>query len=91
MTFHSAGSATPRIFSASHGSAPSACACGNGASVTAGMLLRFTDPTRDTSVTANVALSSGSSQHGNAFLAEIGWKCVSAYVPFAPSRSQEER
>ena len=71
MTFHSAGSAKLFVFSASHGSA-SDLASGSGASDTAGMLLRFTDPTRDTSVTANVALSSGSSQHGNALRAAVG-------------------
>ena len=38
------------------------------------MLDRLTVPARDTSVTANVALSAGSSQQGSAPRAEVGWQ-----------------
>lgn len=77
VTFHWLASGNDVIFFASHESL-SALSGVYTSSEMAGMLLRLTEPTRDTRVTANVALRSGSSQHGNDLLAAVGCKDASA-------------
>ena len=73
VIFHWPASDKEAIFLASHESF-SALSGLNTSSEIAGILLRLTEFTRETSVTATVALRSGSSQHGNALLAAVGYK-----------------
>ena len=71
MTFHCPASANVLIFFASHESLATLSGRYTSSEM-AGMLLKLTELTRETSVTAKVALRSGSSQHGNARLAAVG-------------------
>ena len=71
VTFHCPASGKAAIFFASQESLSTLSGLYT-SSETAGMLLRLTEFTRDTSVIAYVALSSGSSQHGNPLRAAVG-------------------
>lgn len=72
MIFHCPASGSVDSFFVIQGSAIAASGLYTSSEI-AGMLLRLTEFTRETSVTANVALSSGSSQQGNARRAAVGY------------------
>ncbi len=71
VTFHWSASGKVAIFFASHVSFSTLSGLYTSSEM-AGMLLRFTELTRETRVTAKVALRRGSSQQGNALLAAVG-------------------
>ena len=75
VTFHCPASDKALIFFASHESF-SALSGLYTSSEKAGMLLRLTEFTREMSVMATVALRRGSSQHGNALLAAVGYERI---------------
>ena len=72
VTFHWLASDNEAIFFASHESLATLSGRYTSSDM-AGMLLKLTELTRETSVTAKVALRSGSSQHGNALRAAVGY------------------
>ncbi len=72
VTFHWSASGKVAIFFASHVSLSTLSGLYTSSEM-AGMLLRLTELTRETRVTAKVALRRGSSQQGNALLAAVGY------------------
>ena len=73
VTFHWPASDTDAIFCASQESLSTLSGLYTSSEI-AGMLLKLTEFTLETSVTATVALRRGSSQHGNALRAAVGYE-----------------
>ena len=72
VTFHCPASDTDAIFCASQESLSTLSGLYTSSDI-AGILLKLTEFTQETSVTATVALRRGSSQHGNALRAAVGY------------------